>query len=61
MAIHGSLHPSRMAETPTIFEWAGGTEAFGHWLNHFYDLVEEEGTLAPLFGRTVGEAPGGPR
>jgi hemoglobin len=42
-----------VAETPTIYEWAGGTEAFGRWLNRFYDLVEEEGTLAPLFGGTV--------
>jgi hemoglobin len=44
-----------MAETPTIYEWAGGTEAFERWLNRFYDLVEEEGTLAPLFGGTVSE------
>ena len=34
-----------MGETPTIYEWAGGTEAFERWLNRFYDLVEEEGTL----------------
>jgi hemoglobin len=42
-------------ETPTIFEWGGGAEAFGRWLNRFYDLVEEEGTLAPLFGGSVHE------
>jgi hemoglobin len=44
-----------MGDTPTIHEWGGGTEAFGRWLNRFYDLVEEEGTLAPLFGGTVSE------
>lgn len=42
-----------MAETPTIYEWGGGSEAFGRWLDRFYDLVEEEGTLAPLFGGKV--------
>jgi hemoglobin len=42
-------------ETPTIIEWGGGSEAFARWLNHFYDLVEEEGTLAPLFGGIVSE------
>ena len=40
-------------ETPTIFEWGGGTEAFERWLNAFYDLVEADASLAPLFGGTV--------
>ena len=44
-----------MAGTPTIYEWAGGTEAFERWLNVFYDLVEGDELLAPLFGGTVGE------
>lgn len=44
-----------MAETPTIYEWAGGTAAFERWLNLFYDLIEEEETLAPLFGGRVSE------
>jgi len=44
-----------VAETPTIYEWAGGTEAFGRWLNVFYDLVEGDDLLAPLFGGTVSE------
>jgi hemoglobin len=48
-----SLYLLPMAETPTIYEWGGGTEAFQRWLERFYDLVEEEGTLAPLFGGTV--------
>jgi hemoglobin len=41
-------------ETPTIYEWAGGTEAFTRWLNTFYDLLEADELLAPLFGGTVG-------
>jgi hemoglobin len=40
---------------PTIYEWAGGSEAFGRWLNAFYDLVEEDDQLAPLFGGRVTE------
>lgn len=42
-----------MADPPTIYEWAGGAEAFERWLNVFYDLVEEDDLLAPLFGGTV--------
>src|ERR1700744_5954798 len=53
MSSHGIL--PTMGETPTIYEWAGGTEAFERWLNRFYDLVEEDGSLAPLFGGTVSE------
>jgi hemoglobin len=48
-----SLYLLPMAETPTIYEWGGGTEAFRRWLERFYDLVEAEDTLAPLFGGTV--------
>src|SRR4029453_4368012 len=42
-----------MAGTPTIFEWAGGREAFARWLDAFYDLVEGDELLAPLFGGKV--------
>ena len=42
-----------MPEPPTIYEWGGGAEAFKRWLNAFYDLVEEDELLAPLFGGTV--------
>src|SRR5882672_5216981 len=48
-------HPRDVGETPTIYEWAGGTEAFERWLNVFYDLVEEDDGLAPLFGGRVSE------
>ena len=39
---------------PTIFEHAGGSDAFARWLNTFYDHVERDDLLAPLFGGTVG-------
>ena len=42
-----------MDETPTIYEWAGGREAFARWLNAFYDLVEEDAEIAALFGGRV--------
>src|SRR4051794_12306933 len=45
----------RQPPTPTIYEGAGGGEAFERGLNAFYDLVEADGELAPLFGGRVGE------
>src|SRR3954447_12306788 len=42
-------------ETPTIYEWAGRRPAFERWLNAFYDLVEGDELLAPLFGGQVSE------
>ena len=43
-----------MAEpTPTIYEWAGERPAFERWFNTFYDLVEQDDLLAPLFGGQV--------
>ena len=42
-----------MVNTPTIYEWAGGREAFARWLDAFYDLVEGDELLAPLFGGKV--------
>jgi hemoglobin len=44
---------STTSATPTIHAWAGGTEAFARWLNAFYDLVEQDDLLAPVFGGTV--------
>ncbi|MFL5860319.1 MAG: group II truncated hemoglobin [Solirubrobacteraceae bacterium] len=42
--------------TPTIYEWAGGREAFARWLNRFYDLVEQEAPeIASMFGGQVSE------
>ncbi|HUE26612.1 MAG TPA: group II truncated hemoglobin [Solirubrobacteraceae bacterium] len=42
-------------EVPTIYEWAGGREAFARWFNAFYDLVERDDSLAPMFGGKVSE------
>ncbi len=42
-----------MASTPSIYEWAGGREAFAGWLDVFYDLVEGDDLLAPVFGGEV--------
>ena len=38
---------------PTIYAWAGGRDAFARWLGRFYDLVEADPLLAPLFGGRV--------
>ena len=43
------------APEPTIYEWAGGRPAFARWLNAFYDLVEADELLAPLFGGRVSD------
>ena len=40
-------------ETPTIHAWIGGTEAIGRWLDAFYDEVERDELLAPVFGGVV--------
>jgi hemoglobin len=41
-----------MAESdqpPTLYEWAGGREAFERLMNNFYDRVEEDELISPLF------------
>ena len=38
---------------PTLFEWAGGAEAFERLINAFYDRVENDELLEPLFGGRV--------
>ena len=44
-------------ETPTIYEWAGGRDAFLRWLNRFYDLIEQESPeIAAMFGGKVSDA-----
>ena len=40
-------------ETPSIHEWIGGTEAIRRWLDAFYDEVERDALLAPVFGGVV--------
>jgi hemoglobin len=41
-----------MAESdqpPTLYEWAGGRQAFERLMNNFYDRVEEDELISPLF------------
>jgi hemoglobin len=41
---------------PTIYEWAGGKEAFVRWLDRFYDLIEHEAPdIAAMFGGRVSD------
>lgn len=44
-----------MPPEPTLYEWAGGSDGFERWLNAFYDLVEDDDLLAPMFGGKVTE------
>ena len=43
------------AETPTLYEWAGGRDGLARMLNAFYDRVERDEQLGPVFGGKVGE------
>jgi len=36
-------------ETPTLYEWAGGREAFKRLIEAFYDRVEGDELISPLF------------
>jgi len=44
-----------MGETPSLFTWAGGTAAFRRLIDAFYDRVERDGLLSPLFPGGVSE------
>lgn len=37
------------AETPTLYEWAGGRQAFERLIEAFYDRVERDELISPLF------------
>ncbi len=45
----------RMSETPTLYEWAGGPDAFRRLIDTFYDRVEHDELLGPLFPGGVSE------
>ncbi|MDX6253578.1 MAG: hemoglobin, partial [Kribbellaceae bacterium] len=58
--------------TPTVYEWAGGAEAFRRLTEVFYDKVLEDPLLAPVFAHMsdqhrehvatwLGEVFGGPK
>jgi hemoglobin len=38
-----------MAPEPTLYEWAGGRDAFDRLINAFYDRVERDELLSPFF------------
>lgn len=44
-----------MSATPTLFEWAGGQEAFDRMIDAFYDRVEQDDLLSPFFPDGVHE------
>jgi hemoglobin len=44
-----------VGEHPTLYEWAGGREAFDRMIDAFYDRVEQDDLLAPLFPGGVHE------
>ena len=37
------------AETPTLYEWAGGHQAFQRLMDTFYDRVEQDELISPYF------------
>jgi hemoglobin len=46
-----------MAETPTLYEWAGGAEAFEKLTAAFYDKVIADDLVGPLFRDMSPEHP----
>jgi hemoglobin len=47
--------PADDADIPTIYEWAGGRAAFERWFDVFYDLVERDDVIGPVFDGHVTE------
>jgi hemoglobin len=45
-----------MDEVPTLYEWAGGRDALARLINCFYDRVEHDDLLGPLFPGGVSAA-----
>jgi truncated hemoglobin YjbI len=45
-----------MSEAPTLYEWAGGREAIERMIGCFYDRVERDDLLSPLFPGGVSAA-----
>jgi hemoglobin len=37
------------SDVPTLYEWAGGADALRRMINAFYDRVERDDLLSPLF------------
>ena len=45
-----------MGETPTLYEWADRSQAIERMIDCFYDRVERDDLLSPLFPGGVGAA-----
>ena len=45
-----------MSEAPTLYEWAGGRDAIERMIGCFYDRVERDDLLSPLFPGGVSVA-----
>lgn len=50
-----SRTPGYDARVSSLYEWAGGEAAFVRLINAFYDRVEADALLSPLFGGGVTE------
>jgi hemoglobin len=46
-----------MSEVPTLYEWAGGQEAFERLTEAFYRRVREDDLLAPVFAHMPPDHP----
>jgi truncated hemoglobin YjbI len=46
-----------LAETPTLFQWAGGADALSRLTETFYAHVREDPVLAPVFAQMSPEHP----
>ncbi|MBA3782611.1 MAG: oxidoreductase [Nocardioides sp.] len=44
-----------MSEPPSLHAWAGGDDAFGRLVDAFYDRVEHDDLLSPLFPGGVSQ------
>jgi hemoglobin len=53
--MQGRSYSGAVAATPTLYEWAGGAAAFRRLIDAFYDRVEHDDLLSPLFPGGVHE------
>lgn len=49
------MNEAEADRVPTLFEWAGGREPLEGMLNAFYDRLEDDDLLAPLFPGGVSD------
>jgi hemoglobin len=54
LALHAG-YVDQMGDHPTLYEWAGGRDAFDLMINAFYDRVEQDELLSPFFPGGVHE------